>query len=142
MENILWLFHLWNEIAFLLQKEKKYNWEVSQPQIKVIKKAEIRNRYNQVPHLTKDTTLESDKNTRKFKHHTLESQEAISFKADDHKTRKHDKYETFITKLTHKSSTPLERSVKTIFSGFMVPTSSLFKMSIKTNRCLVCIKDP
>ena len=31
----------------------------------VMKKANIRNRYNQVPHLTQDTTLESDKNTRK-----------------------------------------------------------------------------
>ena len=35
---------------------------------KVKKKAKIRNRYNQVPHLTRDTIWESDKNTRK--HHT------------------------------------------------------------------------
>ena len=34
--------------------------------IKVSKKAKIRNRYNQVPHLTHDTTWESDKNTRKL----------------------------------------------------------------------------
>ena len=31
----------------------------------------IRNRYNQVPHLTQDTTWESDKNT--IKHHKQES---------------------------------------------------------------------
>ena len=31
---------------------------------KVSKKAKIRKRYNQVPHLAKDTTGESDKNTR------------------------------------------------------------------------------
>ena len=30
---------------------------------KVRKAAKIRNRYNQVPHLTQDITLESDKNT-------------------------------------------------------------------------------
>ena len=34
------------------------------------KVAKVRNRYNQVPHLTKDTTLESDKNT--IKHHKQE----------------------------------------------------------------------
>ena len=40
---------------------------------KVRKKANIRNRYNQVPHLTQDIIRESDKNTRK--HYTQESQE-------------------------------------------------------------------
>ena len=38
---------------------------------KVKKKAKIRNRFNQTPHLTQDTVLESDKNTRK-KSHTRE----------------------------------------------------------------------
>ena len=38
-----------------------------------VKKAKIRNRYNQVPHLTWGSIRESDKNTRK--HHTQESQE-------------------------------------------------------------------
>ena len=49
----------------------------------VSKKAKIRNRYNQVPHLTQDTTWESDKNTRK--HHLQESQEVSPFPAVDHK---------------------------------------------------------
>ena len=45
--------------------------------IKVRKKAKIRNLYNQVPHLTKDTVLESDKSTRK--RHLEESQENMPF---------------------------------------------------------------
>ena len=39
-------------------------------EFKVRKAAKIRNRYNQVPHLTQDTTWESDKNT--IKHHKQE----------------------------------------------------------------------
>ena len=50
---------------------------------KVRKKTKIRNRYNQVPHLTQDTVRESDKNTRK--HHIQESQEVSPFPAGDHK---------------------------------------------------------
>ena len=41
------------------------------------------NRYNQVTHLTKDTTWESDKNT--IKHNIQESQEASPFPGGDHK---------------------------------------------------------
>ena len=47
------------------------------------KKANIRNRYNQVPNLTQDNTWESDYNTRK--HHIQESQEASLFPGGDHK---------------------------------------------------------
>ena len=47
------------------------------------KKAKIRNRYNQVPNLTQDNTLESDYNTRK--HHIQESQEASPFPAGGYK---------------------------------------------------------
>ena len=36
--------------------------------VKVRKKAKIRNRYNQAPHLTKDTTWESNKNTIHITH--------------------------------------------------------------------------
>ena len=45
--------------------------------------AKIRNGYNQVPHLTQDTTWESDKTMRK--HQIQESQEVSPFPADDHK---------------------------------------------------------
>ena len=47
------------------------------------KKAKIRNRYNQIPHLTKDTLWECDKYTRK--HHIHESQEVSSLPSGDHK---------------------------------------------------------
>ena len=49
-------------------------------------KAKIRNRYNQIPHLTQDTIWESDKNTRK--HHLQESQEVSPFQGGDHKVAK------------------------------------------------------
>ena len=45
-----------------------------------VKKAKIRNQYNHVLHLTRDTNWESHKNTSK--HHTHESQEVSSFPAD------------------------------------------------------------
>ena len=49
---------------------------------KVRKKAKIRNRYNQAPHLTQDTTWDSDKTTT---HHIQESREVTPFPAGDHK---------------------------------------------------------
>ena len=51
--------------------------------VKVRKKAKIRNQHNQAPHLTQETTLESDKNQLKQNIH--ESKEVRSFPADDHK---------------------------------------------------------
>ena len=45
------------------------------------------NQYNQVPHTTRDTIWESDKNTRK--HNTKESQEASLFPACDHKAARY-----------------------------------------------------
>ena len=50
--------------------------------IKVSKKAMINDRYNQVAHLTQDTTWESDKTTRK--HHIQETKEVSPFPAGDH----------------------------------------------------------
>ena len=72
---------------------------------------------HQTLHLTKDTTWESNKIT--IKHHTQESQEVNPFSTGDHKAttnikRKNDKHETKITKMIHKRSTALERSVKNI----------------------------
>ena len=52
-------------------------------QYKVGKKAKIWNRYDQVPHMTQDTVLESDKNTKK--HQIQESQEVSPFPAGDYK---------------------------------------------------------
>ena len=47
------------------------------------KKANIRNRYNQVLHLSQDTTWESDKIQKK--HHIQESEEVSPLSANDHK---------------------------------------------------------
>ena len=52
------------------------------PYHKVSKGAKIRNRYNQVQHLTQDTNGESDKLTVR---HQSESQEVRPFPAGDHK---------------------------------------------------------
>ena len=51
--------------------------------MKVSKEVKIRNRYNQVPHLTQDTTRESDKNT--IKQYTQESQDVSHLPVGDHK---------------------------------------------------------
>ena len=51
--------------------------------LKVRKKAKVSNRYNQAPHLTQQTTWESNKNT--IKHQTQESQRVSHFPAGDHK---------------------------------------------------------
>ena len=50
--------------------------------VKVSNGTKIRNRYNQVPHLTQDTNGESDKLTEDT---TNESQEVSPFPAGDHK---------------------------------------------------------
>ena len=51
--------------------------------LKVRKNANIRNPYNQIPHLSQDTIWKSDKNT--INHPIQESQEVSSFPAGDHK---------------------------------------------------------
>ena len=76
--------------------------------MKVRKKAKIRNRYNQAPHLTHGTTWESNKYT--IKNHKQESREVSQFPASDHKAtmnrrKKHYIHETQITKMIHKRST-------------------------------------
>ena len=86
-------------------------------QIKVRKTAKTRKWYNQVPHLTQDTTWESDKNEINI---TSKSQEVSLFPAGDHKaaisekTQKHEKHKTQTIQMIHKWSTALERSVKTL----------------------------
>ena len=63
--------------------------------IKVSKKAKIEKRCNQVPHLTQDTTLESDKSTSK--HHIQESQEVSPLPAGDNKAamNSHNKFNVY-----------------------------------------------
>ena len=67
------------------------------PQIKVSKGAKIRNRYNQVPHLTQDT---NGKVTNSQLDTTNESQEVSLFPVGDHKAhtnrraQRHSKHKT------------------------------------------------
>ena len=63
------------DLLTILQKQKKGTFKVS-------KGAKIRNRYNQVPHLTQDT---NDKVTNSQLYTTKESQEVNPFPAGDHK---------------------------------------------------------
>ena len=79
-----------------------------------MRKAKIRNRYNQVPYLTQKPIGEVTKtqeNTRK--HNTQESQGVSSFLAGDHKAsrniqRQHnkDKNETYIMKISTIEASP------------------------------------
>ena len=62
-------------IKWVNDSETRYN-------VKVSKGAKIRNRYNQVPHLTQDT---NGKVTNSQLDTTNESQEVSPFSADDHK---------------------------------------------------------
>ena len=86
---------------------------------KVSKGAKIRNRYNQVPHLTQDT---NGKVTNSQLDTTNESQEVTPFPAGDQKahinrpTQRHSKHKT---EQKHKR-TPLKRSVK-YFTGGLKP---------------------
>ena len=90
---------------------------------KVSKGAKIRNRYNQVPHLTQDT---NGKVTNSQLDTTNESQEVSPFPADDHKAhinrrpQRHKKHKTEKSWKIHKRSTTLERSVK-YFTGGLIP---------------------
>ena len=95
--------------------------------IKVRKAAKIRNRYNQVPHLTQDTTLESDENTIKQPKQEPRGQPFPSRwpQGSNEQTRKHDKHKTLMTQMIHKRSTALERSVK-YFTSRLKPVSKVF----------------
>ena len=114
---------------------------------KVRKTAKIRKRYNQVAHLTQDTTWESNKNTINI---TNKSQEVSPFPSGDLKAAMNRRESIRNTRqkkqMIHKRSTAFERSVKIFYSraltGFTAPTSPLVQMWIKTHRCLVYMKDP
>ena len=111
--------------------------------MKVSKEAEIRNQYNQVPHLTQDTTWESDKNDRK--HHIQERQEASSFPVGDHKAEMNNQESMINTNMNYKKNPQKKHRLgtvnKNISTSFMVQTSPLLLMWIKTNIWLVRMKD-
>ena len=89
--------------AMCIEEKKQFSTDtVHTFAFKVRKKAKIRNQYNQATHLTQDTTWESNK--CKIKHQTQESQEVRWPQGYNEQTRKHDKHETQITKMIHKSA--------------------------------------
>ena len=70
-----------------------------------MKKAKIRNRYNQIKCLTQDTIWESDKNIRK--HNIQESQQVSFFPACKDQTRQYDRQlETQTAKMSTKGASP------------------------------------
>ena len=90
------------------------------PTYKVSKGAKIRDRYNQVPHLTRDT---NGKVTNSQLDTTNESQEISPFPAGDYKaqinrhTQRHNKHKTEKNINDPQRSTALERSVKYLTGG-------------------------
>ena len=87
----------------------------------VSKGAKIRNRYNQVPHLTQDT---NGKVTNSQLDTTNESQEVSPYPAGDHMAhinrhvQRHSKHKTEKNITDSHRSTALERSVKYFTGGF------------------------
>ena len=80
--------------------------------IKVSKGAKIRNRYNQVPHLTQDTY---GKVTNSQLDTTKEGQEVSPVPAGDQKAHINRRTQRHSNHKTHKRSTALERSVKIFY---------------------------
>ena len=106
-----------NKMVLVCSNDSHHPW--LQP-IKVSKGAKIRNRYNQVPHLTQET---NGKVTNSQRNTTNEGQEVSPFPAGDYKaitkrrSQRHSKYKTEKTEKIHKRSTALEQSVKKITGG-------------------------
>ena len=100
-----------------------HNKIFTQAEIRAIvsKGEKIRNRYNQVPHLTPDT---NGKVTNSQLDTTNEGQEVSPFPAGDHKAylnrhvQKYSKHKTEKTIKDPQRSTALERSVKYFTGGF------------------------
>ena len=91
---------------------------------KVSKGAKIRNRYNQVPHLTQDT---NGKVTNSQLDTTNESQEVSPFPAGDHKahlnrrTQTHSKHETEKKNIKDPQKKHYLGTVSKIFTGGLKP---------------------
>ena len=114
---------------------------------KVRKRAKIRNRYNQAPHLTQDT---NGKVTTSQLDITNESQEVSPFPAGDHKAQQTDVHESITKQDRNNIHDPQKKQrLGTVSKNILLeglnrfnaaPTSSLVQMWIKTHRCLVCMK--
>ena len=129
---------------------KAINMYVWRCWIRVRKRAKIRKRYNQAPHLTQDT---KGKVTTSKLDITNESQEVSPFPAGDHKTpinrpaRKHngkqDRNKINDPRKKHRLGTVSRNILLEGFNRFHgVPISPLVQIRIKTHGCLVYMKDP
>ena len=101
-------------------------------QSKVSKDAKIRNRYNQVPHLTQVT---NEKVTNSQLDTTNESQEVSHFSAGDHKphmNRPAQRHSNHKTEKIHKRSTALEWSVK-YFTVGLKPVSRRANLNLNSD---------
>ena len=116
--------------------------------IKVRRRAKIRNRYNQAPHLTQDT---NGKVTTSQLDITNDRQEVSPFPAGEHKAsinrrtqsiKKQDRNNINDPQKKHRLGMVSKNIVLEGLNKFHgVPTSPLVQMWIKTHRCLVCMKD-
>ena len=103
--------------------------------IKVSKGAKMRNRHNQVPHLTQDT---NGKVTNSQLDTTNESQEVSPFPADDHKVhinrcaQRHSKRKKEKSLNIHKISNALEWPVK-YFTGGFKPVSQCANLTLNSD---------
>ena len=81
-------------VTSLNNLEKYSPKKITYRTLRVMKKAQLRNRYYQVPHLTQNTILESDKTKRNITH--TNAKRSAFFPAGDHQTRQYnkDKHET------------------------------------------------
>ena len=102
--------------------------------IKERKAAKIRIRYNQIPHLTQDTTWESDETQFYI---TNKSQEVSPFPVGDHmaatnRWKKHKKHKTLITQMIH-APPHMIGETKVILNS--CPTFFFSYPAISTNFC-------
>ena len=82
-ELLVYQYHLHSSITLFSYQEKTVNYSLCSLK-KESKGAKIRNRYNQVPHLTQDT---NGKVTKSQLDTTNVSQEVSFFQADDYKAQ-------------------------------------------------------
>ena len=102
---------------------------------KVSKVAKIRNRYNQVPHLTQDT---NGKVTNSQLDTTNESQEVSPFPAGDHKAqinRRAQRHSKHKTEQKHKRSTKKYRlgTVRKFFTGGLKPVKRRANLTLNSD---------
>ena len=113
---------------------------------KVRKKARIRNRYNQVLHLSQDTKWERNKITKNI---TKKSQEVSPFPSGDHKAVKNRRESMTNTGINNTNNQQRKYRLGTVIKIILLEGLNLFhgaptplvQMWIKTHRCLVCMKD-